>query len=185
VIVFGPMILSTTVWSSVPWLVFGVVMTSALIAILIVRQSSALTLRKPEVNKVAYSKLTIYTNLKCNVIASTIALILAVDFSVFPRQFAKTERFGLGIMDVGAILFVIINSMVSIEIRDAKSVRGGSALIQTCRSCWSIVLIGLLRMITVKALDYQESVTEYGVHLNFFLLLACVKVSALRSSFFT
>lgn len=43
--------------------------------------------------------------------------ILAVDFVVFPRRFAKTETFGTGIMDGGVGAYVLMNAIVSPEAR--------------------------------------------------------------------
>ena len=43
--------------------------------------------------------------------------ILAVDFQVFPRRFAKAETYGTGLMDVGVGAYVISNAIVSAEAR--------------------------------------------------------------------
>eukprot|EP00924_Labyrinthula_sp_SR-Ha-C_P015616 maker-scaffold_4-snap-gene-5.63-mRNA-1 protein AED:0.00 eAED:0.00 QI:62/1/1/1/1/1/3/454/429 len=94
----------------------------------------------------------------------TLICILAVDFPVFPRSFSKTETFGIGLMDLGVPFFVISSSIV-IPFRRVKSAKfnfNKSAVIFS---------LGLMRLLSVKTLDYQEHVTEYGVHWNFFFTI--------------
>ena len=51
------------------------------------------------------------------------------------------------------------------------------AVVKALQSCIPLIIVGAARTVSVKATDYQEHVSEYGVHWNFFFTLAVVKVS--------
>jgi phosphatidylinositol glycan class W len=45
----------------------------------------------------------------------TCVSILGVDFKIFPRELAKTEAFGISLMDLGVGFYVVCHSMKSIR----------------------------------------------------------------------
>ncbi|KAG4079352.1 hypothetical protein HA402_008044 [Bradysia odoriphaga] len=107
----------------------------------------------------------------------TAICILAVDFRCFPRSLAKTETFGFGLMDTGVGLFVYSNAIVSSEIKPIirrKLTRNKlkGLLVQNS----PLLALGLMRFFVINELDYQQHVSEYGVHWNFFLTLAVTKI---------
>ncbi|XP_013007559.1 phosphatidylinositol-glycan biosynthesis class W protein isoform X1 [Cavia porcellus] len=103
--------------------------------------------------------------------------ILAVDFPLFPRRFAKTELYGTGAMDFGVGGLVFGSAMVCPEIRRRKHREGfGFHLLKSLYSVWPLIILGLGRLITIKSIEYQEHLTEYGVHWNFFFTLIVVKL---------
>ena len=159
---------------------------------------------------------------------STVVCILAVDFKVFPRELAKTEWFGVSLMDIGTGIFIFSSALTSSYARSgmvvpkanhpapstpsSPTVSPASQVLPTNSSTPSsslsstpsskssyppqllsspalyyitslsrksitriiILLLGVGRMITLKALEYQEHVSEYGVHWNFFVTLFLV-----------
>ncbi|XP_046389793.1 uncharacterized protein At4g17910-like [Ischnura elegans] len=102
----------------------------------------------------------------------TCLCILAVDFRVFPRKFAKTEFGGYGLMDTGTGLFVVANALVSYNPRDPKGTYG---LLKIVKSSSPLLLLGIARYVVVSALNYQTHVSEYGSHWNFFFTLALTR----------
>ena len=123
-------------------------------------------------------------NFRAYVNIATAVSILAVDFSIYPRRFAKTETYGTGLMDVGVGSFIVANSLVSQEARGTATPRLSfmKSVIKELRAVLVLFGLGLLRFAAVKTTDYQEHVSEYGVHWNFFLTLACVRVSILHTA---
>ena len=112
----------------------------------------------------------------------TAIAILAVDFTIFPRRLAKAETYGSGLMDVGVGVFMMAHGVTAPESRCQSNKTSSprsylKLLLVTCRHILPLLVIGLLRLMAVKTTDYQEHVTEYGVHWNFFFTIAAVRVS--------
>ncbi|CAO4366461.1 unnamed protein product [Caenorhabditis nigoni] len=104
--------------------------------------------------------------------------ILAVDFPIFPRRFAKTEKFGHSMMDVGVAAFIFQSALGS---RMAKSPSSGRQLSNHSRpwyltSTSFLFALGFVRAIVLEVIGYPQHVTEYGVHWNFFFTMAAVRV---------
>ncbi|KAG2443216.1 hypothetical protein HYH02_009290 [Chlamydomonas schloesseri] len=115
---------------------------------------------------------------------ATCIAILAVDFHAFPRRYAKAETYGTGYMDVGVGGVVLAAGLVSPvavaaagSSSDAASWKPAPLLrrvwtgLRGAAVCWAL---GLARLATTRAVDYQEHVGEYGVHWNFFDTIAVV-----------
>jgi len=145
-------------------------------------------LQREPMSKKGY--LPFVTNYRASMLVTTAVCILAVDFPVFPRRFAKTETFGFSLMDAGVGSYVFAAGLVSQEARkgqqkvspegQAGSSSLSSSLSHVAKSlveCLPLLILGLCRLTAVKATGYHEHVTEYGVHWNFFFTLAACKVS--------
>ncbi|XP_022881932.1 uncharacterized protein At4g17910 isoform X2 [Olea europaea var. sylvestris] len=102
----------------------------------------------------------------------TCLCILAVDFKIFPRRYAKTETYGTGLMDLGVGSFVLVNSLVSRKARGISNMTVRNALCSTS----PLIFLGFARLISTRSVDYQVHVGEYGVHWNFFFTLAAVSI---------
>ncbi|PNH09908.1 GPI-anchored wall transfer protein 1 [Tetrabaena socialis] len=125
--------------------------------------------------------------------ASTAVCILAVDFTAFPRRLAKAEVYGTGLMDLGVGGVMLAAGLVSTAALplgtndggDGASSEGGGAAawrpaplrqrlasgLRGAAACWAL---GLGRLASTRAVDYQAHVGEYGVHWNFFHTIAVV-----------
>ncbi|XP_061558674.1 LOW QUALITY PROTEIN: phosphatidylinositol-glycan biosynthesis class W protein-like [Phycodurus eques] len=173
-----PLVLSCTVLSD---LLLQVVLSFAFVLFcglcyiyLKSRQTSLSTFLNRTVH---FKQVPFVTVFRVMVNVQTAISILAVDFRVFPRRYAKTESYGTGVMDFGVGAFVFANGLVCPEAR-GKKVYGSKMNHVTGQlvSAWPLVVLGAARLVFVKMSDYQEHVTEYGVHWNFFFTLALVRV---------
>lgn len=112
----------------------------------------------------------------------TCTSILAVDFPVFPRRFAKTEAFGTSLMDMGVGSFVFAAGMVAArqELKEqlSQSPSMFGRLKRASRHSVPLLALGLMRLWSVKSVDYVEHVSEYGVHWNFFFTLGLLPFAA-------
>ena len=75
-------------------------------------------------------------------------------------------------MDVGVGSFIISDALLSKPNQQQLSR-------ESVKAAGQLAMVGLLRIVATKAIAYQEHVGEYGVHWNFFLTLAAVKLAGL------
>ncbi|KAG5524767.1 hypothetical protein RHGRI_031435 [Rhododendron griersonianum] len=109
---------------------------------------------------------------RVSIMVVTCLCILAVDFRIFPRRYAKTETYGTSLMDLGVGSFVLANSLVSRQARGFPMLKLKNAL----QSSSPLVVLGIARLLSTAGVDYQVHVGEYGVHWNFFFTLAAVSI---------
>lgn len=128
---------------------------------------------------VQFQQVPFVTIFRVFVNVKTVISILAVDFTVFPRRYAKTETYGTGVMDFGVGAYVFANALVCPEAR-MRNISGSkmSLIIKQLLSVWPLVALGIGRLVSIKITGYHEHVTEYGIHWNFFFTLATVRVAA-------
>lgn len=112
----------------------------------------------------------------------TAVCILAVDFRAFPRHLAKTETYGFALMDTGVGLYVFNNALVDGQRRGADATNArltGRRLRHLFSGVAPLLLLGAGRFFVTSGIEYQQHVSEYGVHWNFFVTLALTRLLAM------
>lgn len=179
-ILFVPYILGVTLFSFASYAYCWILLIGG-VALLVIHRRIIVTPRWTEILFIAKkgkeTKPFVLTHLYFNLMSSTIVCILAVDFPSFPARLAKTDTYGFSLMDMGVGSFVALNGLLSIESRTERSDHHKTlSLKKSLLSGIPLLILGFQRLALVKGISYQEAVTEYGVHWNFFFTLALTKV---------
>ena len=188
-----PCVLSITVMADhVGEYVVGAFIVAGIVRVFFSDPEAHATAHEDVLDNLGTGRKRFISTLKAGVMFLTCVAILAVDFHVFPRRFAKTENTGTSVMDLGvgsAIFAMGVTSPLSRQwpfaLKDANSTTSSgakpTALKQKRRpllngTILAVVLVGTARMLVTKGIEYQEHVTEYGVHWNFFFTIAVLMV---------
>ena len=182
----GGLILATTLYSSQPLLLNALLLAPAVLIYTLPPNRGSK--KKPKVPPSANAKdaskklpdlpvKPFLTTYRAFMIVITMVAILAVDFHLFPRRFAKVETWGTSLMDMGVGAFVFSGGIVAARpvLKERETGRATpfvSRVLNSIRHSVPLLGLGVIRLLSVKGLDYAEHVTEYGVHWNFFFTLA-------------
>lgn len=120
-------------------------------------------------NVFSNTKLDCINNFRALIYLITVFSILAVDFKIFPKYLAKTETVGFSLMDTGVGLFMISSGLVH---KHSQTLNIGRHIKENIQIC----ILGVSRLCFVREFNYQEHITEYGTHWNFFFTLAICKL---------
>ncbi|KAK1443055.1 hypothetical protein BgAZ_305730 [Babesia gibsoni] len=102
----------------------------------------------------------------------TVIAILAYDNIYFNRLFSKTFYSGFSTMDAGSsIMLTLSGCMTGLSRKDKRR-----SLLTIIKRNWLLFLLGAIRTLSTAGLDYDVPVEEYGVHMNFFMVLGFTKL---------
>jgi phosphatidylinositol glycan class W len=110
--------------------------------------------------------------------AQTAFCILAVDFRVLPRRFAKSAHWGTSVMDIGIASAAFSRSIVQ---RSRPRQRGAHACLQRTAP-WPapVFCLGVARTVFIRLSGYPQPLDEYGAHCNAFLMLGVAGIAVDR-----
>ncbi|KAF4526721.1 hypothetical protein B566_EDAN015753 [Ephemera danica] len=151
-------------------LIAMIILCATFLFIYVMNSPSKTTLKWSTISK-SFDMNILITNFRGTVNLITAICILAVDFQTFPRRFAKTEALGWGLMDTGVGLFVVANGLV-----DPVARGQAGSMTKVIRGCIPLLMLGVIRFVSIAWLQYQQHITEYGIHWNFFFTLAITKL---------
>ncbi|KAI1426801.1 GWT1-domain-containing protein [Xylaria sp. FL1777] len=185
--VLGPL-LAMTLYANTPLLLCGLFFVPAIFVYALPPNPAVAKRKKPKLPPAAQpqgkssgalanlSTKPFLTTYRGSLLVLTCLGILAVDFRIFPRRFAKVETWGTSLMDLGVGSFVFSAGIVAArpllkERAEKRATPLFQRLMHSMRHSFPLLVLGVVRLISVKGLDYAEHVTEYGIHWNFFFTL--------------
>ncbi|KAL7072018.1 hypothetical protein ACQ4LE_008470 [Meloidogyne hapla] len=135
---------------------------------------------RPETSRAIYNT---HTMMRALLLNTTALAILAVDFSIFPRRYAKTHYYGQSLMDTGTAAFVFVNALAD-ESADRQGRKPRERALKSTMNLFLfrvptlfiLILLGIGRSLFVQLSGYGQDVTEYGVHWNFFVTLFFIRM---------
>ena len=178
----GAILLATTLYADTP-LLLNILLLAPVALIYAAPRASALKKAKLPPAKESKDeppnhlpKKSFLTTYRGAMLVITCLAILAVDFRIFPRRFAKVENWGTSLMDIGVGSFVFAAGLVAARPVLKEKLEGlitplSTRLYRSVRHSLPLLVLGFIRLWSVKGLDYAEHVSEYGVHWNFFFTL--------------
>lgn len=184
-ILFTPFTLAVTLLQNyVYWLVIGLALiTWTLLLRLLISGEPLLRLISDKKVSNALEPRGLLASLLATLMLSVTVCILSVDFPIFPRRGAKTYDFGFSIMDAGVGAFIAFSGAVSPEAKHAvesstdRTIQTKLGLVlKTLSSSVPLIVLSCLRLVLIRYFEYREITEEYGTHLNFFAVLAAVKL---------
>ena len=101
----------------------------------------------------------------------TAVCILAVDFQMFPRSSAKTETFGVSLMDTGVGVVAMSGGLTSRAARDIVVSRNFK---ESALRFVPLLLLSIARPLVHAALHLPLHASEYGLEWNFFSTLTAL-----------
>lgn len=185
IILFTPFLLAVTLLENyVYYLVIGLALiTWTLLLRLLISGEPLLRLISDKKVSNALEPRGLLASLLATLMLSVTVCILCVDFPIFPRRGAKTTDTGFSIMDAGIGAFIAFSGAVSPEAKHAvesstdRTIQTKLGLIsKTLSSSVPLIALSCTRLLLVKYSNYREITEEYGTHLNFFAVLAAVKL---------
>lgn len=185
IILFTPFLLAVTLLENyIYYFVVGIgLLTWTLLLRLLISGEPLLRLISDKKVSNALEPRGLLSSLLATLMLSVTVCILSVDFPVFPRRGAKTSDYGFSIMDAGVGAFIAFSGAVSPEAKHAvesstdRTIQTKLGLVlKTLSSSVPLIILGCSRLFFVKYFNYREITEEYGTHLNFFAVLAAVKL---------
>ena len=182
--VAAPTLLGCTLLSAHVWALLGAVLFTAHLSNRLVWP------RTPTATAAAVSRRpTWVTNYRAGMLLATCLAILAVDFPVFPRAFAKTERFGESLMDLGVAGVLFAGGLTSRQARALAGCSDGRAagwrpaaaarrLRGAAAAAVPLLALGAVKTLVHAVLNLPLHASEYGTSWNFFFTVAACTLSS-------